>query len=72
VPAKDTTGAGKLLRIKQVRSKINRPETHRRTLAALGLRRHQQTVVQQDSPAIRGMIFQVRHLVEVEELEGGE
>lgn len=60
-----------MLKITQIRSGIGRPETHRRTLKALGLR-HQRSVVHQDSPAIRGMIFQVRHLVEVEELEGGE
>jgi large subunit ribosomal protein L30 len=43
---------------------------HRATLRALGLRRHQQSVVKEDNPAIRGMIFQVRHLVKVEEIEG--
>lgn len=52
------------LKIKQVRSGVGRPETHRKTLRALGLR-HQATVVQPDNEAIRGMLFQVRHLVEV-------
>jgi ribosomal protein L30 len=42
---------------------------HRKTLRALGLRRHQQTVVQPDNAAIQGMLFQVRHLVEVSEAE---
>jgi large subunit ribosomal protein L30 len=60
------------LRITQIRSGVGRPETHRRTLRALGLRRHQSSVVQQDSPAIRGMVFQVRHLVRVEELAESE
>ncbi len=60
-----------MLKVTQIRSGIGRPETHRRTLKALGLR-HQHSVIHQDSPAIRGMIFQVRHLVKVEELEGGE
>lgn len=59
----------KKLEIKQVRSGIGRPETHRRTLRALGIRRHQQSVIQNDSPAIRGMIEQVSHLVSVRELE---
>jgi large subunit ribosomal protein L30 len=59
------------LRITQVRSGIGRPETHRRTLRALGLRRHQQSVEHNDSPAIRGMIFKVQHLVQVQELEEG-
>lgn len=57
------------LKIKQVRSGVGRPEVHRKTLRALGLRRHQHTVVQQDNPAIQGMLFQVRHLVEVSEVE---
>jgi large subunit ribosomal protein L30 len=58
----------KRLRITQIRSGTGRPGVHRRTLRALGLRRHQQSVVHEDTPAIRGMLFQVRHLVEVEEL----
>lgn len=64
--------APKQLRITQVRSGVGRPETHRRTLRALGLKRHQQTVVQKDNPAIRGMLFQVQHLVRVEEVGEGE
>jgi large subunit ribosomal protein L30 len=55
------------LKVTQVRSGIGRPSKHRRTLAALGLRRHQQSVVHEDTPAIRGMLYQVRHLVKVEE-----
>lgn len=59
------------LRITQVRSGIGRPEVHKRTLRALGLK-HQRTVIQEDSPAIRGMLFHVRHLVDVQELVEGE
>lgn len=59
----------KKLSITQVRSRIGRPEKHRRTLDALGLKRHQQTVVHEDTPAIRGMIEQIPHLVQVEEVE---
>lgn len=62
----------KQLRITQVRSGNGRPRKHRATLEALGLKKHQQSVVQEDHPAIRGMIFQVSHLVEVEELEAEE
>ena len=62
----------KQLRITQVRSGVGRPANHRRTLRALGLKRHQQTVIQQDNPAIRGMLFQVQHLVQVEEVAEGE
>ena len=42
----------------------------RRTLRALGLRHHQDEVVQADNEAIRGMIRRVSHLVEVEEMDG--
>ncbi len=59
----------KKIEIKQIRSGIGRPETHRRTLRALGIRRHQQSVIQEDSPTIRGMINQVSHLVSVREVE---
>lgn len=60
----------KKLEIKQIRSGIGRPEKHRRTLRALGIRRHQQSVVQNDTPAIRGMIEQISHLISVREIEG--
>jgi large subunit ribosomal protein L30 len=53
------------LRIKQVRSAIGHTPAQRRTLEALGLRHHQAVVVKPDHPAIRGMLHQVRHLVEV-------
>ena len=64
--AKDTTGK---IEIRQVRSGIGRPQLHRRTLKALGLKKHQSSVIQNDTPAIRGMINQVRHLVEVRPVE---
>jgi len=63
---------GGLLRIRQVRSLSGRPAKHRATMAALGFRHHQQVIVQKDNPAIRGMLFQVRHLVEVQEIAEGE
>lgn len=69
--AKKKADDAKRLRITQVRSGNGRPGKHRATLQALGLR-HQRSVVQKDNPAIRGMIFQVSHLVEVEEIEGEE
>ncbi|WP_207903285.1 50S ribosomal protein L30 [Hazenella coriacea] len=50
------------------RSMIGRPEVQRVTLRTLGLRKREQTVLHQDSPAIRGMINQVKHLVEVKEI----
>ena len=53
------------LRIKQVRSAIGRASALRRTLEALGLQHHQASVVQADRPSLRGMLYQVRHLIEV-------
>ncbi len=59
----------KKVSITQVRSRINRPQKQRATLDALGLKRHQQTVIHNDTPAIRGMINKIPHLVRVEEVE---
>lgn len=60
---------GGKLEVTQIRSGIGRPGKHRRTLRALGFTRHQQTRVHEDTPAIRGMLEQVRHLVEVRNVE---
>ena len=57
------------VRIKQVRSGIGHSWRMRQTLEALGLRKHQAEVVLQDSPALRGQIKRVRHLVEVTPVE---
>ncbi len=59
----------KQIAIKQVRSASGRPERHRRTLRALGFTKHQQTRIHNDTPAIRGMIEQVSHLVDVRDVE---
>jgi large subunit ribosomal protein L30 len=60
----NTLTEGKV-RITQVRSGIGHNKVMNATLEALGLRHHQASVVQQDSPALRGMIKRVRHLVTV-------
>ena len=57
------------IRVKQVRSLSGRPDKHRRTIEALGLKYTQHSVVHEDTPAIRGMIDQVVHLVTVEPAE---
>lgn len=59
----------KQLQITLKRSLIGRPETQRVTVRTLGLRKLHQSVIQQDNPAIRGMVNQVSHLVEVKEIE---
>jgi len=56
------------LKITQVRSTIGRLPKHRRTIVALGLGRIRKTVVHDDTPAIRGMVRSVMHLVKVEEI----
>lgn len=60
----NTLTTGKV-RITQVKSGIGQTVRMRATLEALGLRHHQSSVVHQDSPALRGMIMRVRHLVKV-------
>jgi len=57
------------LKITQVKSGIGRPETQRRTLAGLGLGKLHRSVVLQDTPAIRGMIVKVSHLVTITAVE---
>ncbi len=56
------------LQITLKRSLIGRPENQRVTVRTLGLRKLHQSVVQEDNPAIRGMVNKVIHLVEVKEV----
>ena len=67
-PKQEPAGEGKL-RIKQVRSGIGHSWRMRRTLEALGLKHHQDEVIKQDSPSLRGQLKQVRHLIEVTPVE---
>lgn len=60
------------IKITQTKSIIGRRADHRRTMRALGLRKMNHTVVHEDSPQIRGMIHQVRYMVEVEEVKGSK
>ncbi len=57
------------LRITWVKSGIGYAQDQKRTLRALGLKRLNQSVIHDDSAAIRGMVLKVRHLVEVAEAE---
>jgi large subunit ribosomal protein L30 len=54
------------LRVTLLRSGINRPEPHKRTIARLGLGKRGRTVELPDNPAVRGMVRAVSHLVKVE------
>lgn len=55
------------LKITQKRSSIGRPPDQRRTLRALGLRKIGHSVQKPDSADLRGMLFKVQHLVEVQD-----
>jgi large subunit ribosomal protein L30 len=68
-PVLPPAGKGKL-EIRQTRSGSGHPARLRRTLAALGLKHHQDIVVHTDHPALRGMLYQVRHLVRVTPAKG--
>ncbi len=57
------------LRIKYVRSAIGRTKRQKDTIAALGLRLIGDVIEHEDSPAIRGMIRKVGHLLEVQEVQ---
>ena len=54
------------LKIKWVRSFIGCPRGMRQTIRGLGFRRMQQVVERPDTPAIRGMLAKVHHLIEIE------
>lgn len=53
------------LRIKQVRSTVGRPADQVRTIKAMGLGKIDRVVELPDNQSVRGMIFKVKHLVEV-------
>lgn len=57
------------VRVKQVRSAINKPVDQKRTVQALGLRKLNQVVEHEATPQILGMINKVKHLLEVEEIK---
>jgi len=57
------------LRVTYVKSAIGYARDQKATLAALGLRRLNQSVLKPDTPSVRGMLFKVQHLVKVEEVE---
>lgn len=58
----------KSLEITLKRSVIGGTESQRKTVQALGLKKIRQTVVREDTPAVRGMIDKVAHLVTVKEV----
>jgi len=69
-PAKPATGsknaAAKTVRVTQVRSPAGRYAYQRATLRGLGLDKMNRSRVLEDTPAVRGMIERVKHLIRVE------
>ena len=59
--------AGKI-RVTQVKSVIGCPKDQKATVRALGLKRINDTVEQENTDVMRGMVFKVKHLVKVEDL----
>ena len=59
--------AGPTLRVTLVRSPIGFNKRQKATVRALGLKRMHQTVEHQDSPALRGMLTSIIHLLKIEE-----
>jgi large subunit ribosomal protein L30 len=57
------------LKVTLIRSGTNRPQRHKDTIKGLGLTRLHKAVVLNDTPAIRGMIRAVSHMVRVEPME---
>ena len=61
--------AQKRVRVTQTGSPIGRRHDQRKTLIGLGLNKRHRTRELEDTPAVRGMINKVKHLVHVEEAE---
>ncbi len=59
----------KKLKITQIKSGVGSVESQKATLRALKLTHHQKSVIHNDTPQIRGMIFKVRHLLKIEEID---
>jgi len=57
------------LKVTQIRSPIGRPAEQRETLKGLGLNKMNKTRELEDTPAVRGMINKIHHLVRVEEAD---
>ncbi|MGE3268314.1 MAG: 50S ribosomal protein L30 [Chloroflexota bacterium] len=58
------------LKITLIKSPIGQKQRQKDTARALGLRKMHQTVIRPDNPQMRGMVFAIKHLVEVEEIDG--
>lgn len=56
------------IKVTQIKGLIGQKEKLKRTVEALGLKRIDHSVIHEDNPVIRGMVFKVKHLVTVEKI----
>ena len=62
---KQSAAAGKRIQIEYYRSAICTPEKHRKVVKGLGFTRLRQVVEREDTPAVRGMVKAIPHLVRI-------
>jgi len=70
-PVAESRGGGRI-RVTQVRGRAGVRKDHLRILHGLGLGRPNRSVVLEDTPSIRGMVFKVVHMVKVESVAAAE
>ena len=58
------------LKITLIKSPIGQKQRQKDTASSLGLKRIRQTVIRPNNAAMRGMVFAIKHMVEVEEIDG--
>ena len=62
---------GKTITVEQIGSPIRRPEIQRKTLIGLGLNKMHKRRTLEDTPAVRGMVNKISHLVRIVDEERG-
>jgi large subunit ribosomal protein L30 len=65
----NSQAAANMIKVTQIASAIGRNKKQRAVLIGLGLNKMNRSKLLQDSPSIRGMVYEVRHLVQVEEVK---
>jgi large subunit ribosomal protein L30 len=61
------TTTTKQIQIKLIKSGIGFPEKQKKVIKGLGFRKLNHVITRSDTPEIRGMVFKIRHLVEIVE-----
>jgi large subunit ribosomal protein L30 len=60
----------KKIKVTQIKSTIGKLQNQKLTMRALGIKKLHQSVVHADTPAVRGMVNCVKHLLKIEEVDG--